>query len=381
MSSSNNASVSRWVRSAVVLAGVGAAVVIPNAQAFAAPAAAPAASVAPKHGSTVAFTSGTGFAMDLNQASTASGTAIKADTVHGGTAQHWTLWDKGAEGWLVETDFRGGMVLDRDATTNRTGLWKAAPGYTNQHWKFQDVGDGSYQLKNVLDGRCLTAGNLGEALKVADCETDSKAQAWKMTEVKAAEQPTSSVAITFDTSKAPDLASWAADQKKILQEWYPKIGQLIAGGQGGYATPNNFTVVLDPSNTGVAWASGTTINVNPSYVRGNRGDTGFLVHEAAHIAQQYRNLPVYFSEGIADWVRGFNYEKSGLTSVRSSDNYNASYRTTAFFLNYVATHYDGDIVRKLSVAAHDGSYTNDDQWWSARTGKTAQQLWNEIPKN
>ena len=52
--------------------------------------------------------------------------------------------------------------------------------------------------------------------------------------------------------------------------------------------------------------------------------------------------------------------------------YDASYRITGNFLNWVTQNYDKEIVLKLNTAARAGKYT--EQLWKDWTGKTIQEL-------
>jgi hypothetical protein len=53
-------------------------------------------------------------------------------------------------------------------------------------------------------------------------------------------------------------------------------------------------------------------------------------------------------------------------------HYDASYRVSANFLNWVAEKYDPEIVTRLNAAMRAGEY--DENLWVKCTGKTVQQL-------
>ena len=114
-----------------------------------------------------------------------------------------------------------------------------------------------------------------------------------------------------------------------------------------------------------------------------------------HIVQRYHRpvatnnatrFPGWLVEGIPDYVRWFVYEPEshGADDVWmkrqnfSKVSYDASYRITANFLNWVTQTYDKDIVVKLNAAARQGTYSDD--LWKTSTGKTASELgaeWRE----
>ncbi|MEU3752376.1 basic secretory protein-like protein [Streptomyces olivoreticuli] len=348
-------------------------------------------SVAPQNGQLFTLRSANGLTVDVSSSRTTAGNRIQGWKPNGSQAQSWVFWAKDNGSWLLETGLTHGthgpgqaMVLDYNFSAGVTHLF-TEHGDANQRWLFEDAGSGWYRIKSVRGNegdRYLTAVGEGVALALRSPSWGDPGQRWELLPVGSRPQPQQpggqGVRITLDAGQAPDLAGWLEAQKPVLETWFPKTVALIIG--DAYAAPAEYRIVLDRSNTGVAYASGGMVSVNPDYVRRNPGDAGFLIHEQVHIIQQNRIVPGHFVEGVADWVRNYHFEKGGLPFVRSSDKYTDAYKTTAYFLDHVATHYDGDIVRKLNVAGHDGSYDGDDQWWRARTGKTAQQLWDEIPK-
>ncbi|MER7850512.1 RICIN domain-containing protein [Kitasatospora sp. NPDC096077] len=127
----------------------------------------------PAHGQVAQLSAANGLVVDLAGSSTSPGTKVQAWGGNGSAAQKWAFWDKGNGNWLIETNFRGGMVIDRDVNSNRTGLWHVADGATNQLWQFVDAGGGYAQIRNTRDGACLTADSAGQALAVQSCDGGS----------------------------------------------------------------------------------------------------------------------------------------------------------------------------------------------------------------
>src|SRR5258706_4853706 len=120
---------------------------------------------------------------------------------------------------------------------------------------------------------------------------------------------------------------------------------------------------------------------------------GAVVHELVHVVQQYgfvrRNnpnatrAPGWLVEGIPDYIRWFLYEpetKGAEITPRniSRARYDASYRVTGNFLNWVIEKYDKQIVVKLNAAARQGNYK--EELWKNSTGKTVQELGEEWKK-
>jgi hypothetical protein len=203
--------------------------------------------------------------------------------------------------------------------------------------------------------------------------------------------------ITFDYKGAPDLGEWVTNKlAPVLAEWYPKIVAYLPS--DGYEAPKKFTVTLKPGR-GVAATGGTRVTANSSWVRKQEGDAvGALVHECVHVVQQYgrgrRNNPNrtqnpgWLTEGIADYYRFYKFEpqthgaeitKKGLARA----HYDAAYRPTANFLNWVSGKYDPDLVPQLNAAMRQGNYSTN--LWIEHTGKPVQQLGDdwlaELKKN
>lgn len=193
---------------------------------------------------------------------------------------------------------------------------------------------------------------------------------------------------TIDATAAPDLAEWSEKElKPVIQEWYPKIVALLPS--EGYEAPKNITLRFRTDMGGVpASAAGAGINLNARWFRGElkREARGAVVHEMVHVVQSYWNrrqnpkaaaTPGWIVEGIADYVRWFLYEPQTKGAEIKQANlagakYDASYRVTGNFLNWVSQQHDNELVRKLNAAAREGRYT--EQLWKDWTGKTVQEL-------
>ena len=201
--------------------------------------------------------------------------------------------------------------------------------------------------------------------------------------------------ITIDSSAAPDLTEWAEKVlAPIAQEWYPRIVKMLPS--EGYEAPTRVTIRFREGMGGTpASAGGGGINCNIDWFRRNlKGEArGSVVHEMVHVVQQYgrarRNNPNaarnpgWLVEGIADYIRWFLYEpetKGAEITQRniSRARYDASYRITGNFLNWVTGKYDKEIVRKLNAAAREGRY--GEELWKEHTSKTVQELGDEWRK-
>ena len=192
-----------------------------------------------------------------------------------------------------------------------------------------------------------------------------------------------------DATQSPDLRDWFGKKAiPAVKEWYPKIVQLI--GVPGFAPPNKMTLRLQegtimPGNRGVpAYASGGNIVVSSDFLRTQeKGEAiGCVIHEIVHIAQtsdwgrggRRERVPSWVTEGVADYIRWFLFEpESGGAVIRNPNQakYDASYRTTANFFDWVVRNHVKDLPRQLT-ATYSTGYNNG--LWRGWTGKSVEEL-------
>jgi hypothetical protein len=197
---------------------------------------------------------------------------------------------------------------------------------------------------------------------------------------------------TLDATIAPDLMDWADNElRPVVQEWYPKLVEMLPS--EGFHAPTNITLVFRDNMGGTpASAGGSRINLNAGWFRRNlKGEArGSVVHEMVHVVQSYgrarrtnpnaTRTPGWLVEGIPDYIRWFLYEPQTKGAEITQRNlararYDASYRVTGNFLNWVTQSYAKDLVQKLNVAAREGKYT--EELWKEITGKSLQALGDE----
>lgn len=204
---------------------------------------------------------------------------------------------------------------------------------------------------------------------------------------------------TIDLTQAQELEEWtAAELKPVIQEWYPKIVTMLPS--DGFEAPKQvrFRYLRDAEMKGIpAYASGTTVSLNAEWFRGQlQGEArGAVVHEMVHIVQKYpgrgrRNRgisvpPGWIVEGIPDYIRWFLYEPETGGAKLSPERlknakHDASYRTSANFIDWVIRNYPGEasLLQRLNAAARKGEYSTET--WQQLTGKTEQELAEEWRK-
>jgi hypothetical protein len=196
----------------------------------------------------------------------------------------------------------------------------------------------------------------------------------------------------INLSDAPDLAPWTEQELiPVIKRWYPRIVALLPC--PGFEAPSEVTIRFRHGMRQTpAAAIRNQISCNIEWFRRNlKGEAvGSVVHELVHVAQQYgrarqsgrttSRTPGWLTEGIADYVRWFWYEPESRGADITKNNfsraqYNASYRITGNFLDWVSRNYDEAIVRKLNAAARQGEYR--EELWKESTGKSVQELGDE----
>lgn len=199
--------------------------------------------------------------------------------------------------------------------------------------------------------------------------------------------------IKIDTTDCPDLTEWAERElMPEIQQWYPQLVAMLPS--EGFIAPTSIKLEFTDSYNGVAATMGTRIVCSPSWFRRQlkREAKGAVIHELVHVVQQYEfwrrgggryRVPTWVTEGIADYIRWRQYEpaeKRGGVGGRSPSNmrYNASYRETASFFNWIIENGHPDFLVKLNAAIRDQTY--DDEFWLKATGESVEDLarkWSE----
>jgi hypothetical protein len=181
------------------------------------------------------------------------------------------------------------------------------------------------------------------------------------------------VEITVNVTDAPEMQEWTNNVARICERAYPMINEELKS--DGFTSARTITIRMKKDYDGVAYASGNSITGSVKFFKDHPDDVGAMVHETAHVVQQYRarNNPGWLVEGVADYVRYFKFEpqKTRQLDVQRA-HYNGSYHTTASFLAYVLDKYDKQAVLKINKVMRDGKYT--EALFEQLTGKTLKEL-------
>ena len=188
--------------------------------------------------------------------------------------------------------------------------------------------------------------------------------------------------VEIDYSTAPECETFAVKSKAIVEEWYPKINEILFGKD--HPLPRAVVNLKFEPMKGVAHATTDGIHISAEWVtKKSPDDYGMVVHELTHIVQNYKLGEGWLTEGIADYVRHAAYERDikptmsldahgrasgysqkepyfqGLES-RGVDltqkGYLQSYTVAASFLFWLEAHKDKEIVRHLNQALSAGRY-------------------------
>lgn len=185
--------------------------------------------------------------------------------------------------------------------------------------------------------------------------------------------------VAVDTSKAPDLADWAAQARHLVEEWYPKMCDMLAS--DGFRPPTKIRLFFRNDLDHPAHTSGVrvkVITISARWIREHPDDYGMVIHELTHVVQSYPRYDAgWLVEGIADYIRYIKFERK--TRAPRIDPATASYRngykTAAYFLRWIEKTYDKELIFKLNRELRTSTYT--DALFERYTGKSLDRLWSE----
>ena len=191
-------------------------------------------------------------------------------------------------------------------------------------------------------------------------------------------QPLPPLKVAIDCTDAPETEEWAEKVAAIAKEQYPVLVALLDS--EGYQPADSITIVIRHMD-GVAHASGRRIVISVNRVSKNPDDVGVVVHELIHILQAYRRggnrTDGWVTEGIADYLRFFVYERNGERTCRVNPDrakYTDSYRITGAFFNWIVLTHDAGFIKRLNAACRNGKYSIE--LFKEYTGMTVDELWD-----
>jgi len=190
-------------------------------------------------------------------------------------------------------------------------------------------------------------------------------------------QPLPPLKVGIDCSDAPQTQEWAEKIAAIAKEQYPLLVAMLDS--EGYKPADSIMIVIRHMD-GVGYASGRQIHISVNRVNSNPEGVGVIVHELIHILQAYRGMKRedgWVTEGIADYLRFFVYERNGEQTCRVNPDrhkYTDSYRITGAFFNWIVLTHDAGFIKKLNAACRYRNYSID--LFREYTGLTVDELWD-----
>ena len=114
----------------------------------------------------------------------------------------------------------------------------------------------------------------------------------------------------MDVNDAPEMKDWAEKVARLCESWYPRlVDELPSDG----FKPTQRDPPGHQQETMRAWPppGGGRITGSVKYYKDHPDDLGSMIHETVHIIQNYRSRrnPGWLVEGLADYIRFFEYEK------------------------------------------------------------------------
>ncbi len=224
--------------------------------------------------------------------------------------------------------------------------------------------------KNVKALRIRSTKNQGAWLAIREIYLNAKAPALSG-------KPTA--AINLDFSDTPDLKDWALRAQKDADAEYASICERLKS--DGFTAPRQIMFIFK-KDKGIAWTVGTTITYAEGWIKANPRDTGTVIHELTHVIQSYHGKnPGWLVEGVADYVRWFNWEpidkRPRINAARAK--YTNGYQDTAAFLVWIEKTHDKEFTAKANKAMRENSFSMD--LFKTATGKDLETLWKEFAES
>lgn len=190
--------------------------------------------------------------------------------------------------------------------------------------------------------------------------------------------PAPVVKVEVDTTEVPDLAKWGDEAKVLIEEWYPRMVNLL--GSEGYVPPARMGLKFKKTDEGVAYTVRDNITVSSHWVEKHPEDTGMVIHEMIHVIQAYpgRSGPGWVTEGIADYLRYAVYEGRPLSWFPNSADpkgFTKGYNMTAGFFLWMENDRAPGIVANLNAHMRKGTYK--ESLFEEAAGKPLLDLWQD----
>ncbi len=191
------------------------------------------------------------------------------------------------------------------------------------------------------------------------------------------------ITVAIDVRGAPEAKPWALRAGKLCEVWYPIISERLSPNHPG--APRKVTLLFKKM-PGVAHtinpADGSRITISADWIKKHPDDFGMVIHELTHVVQGYPPPATararWLVEGIADYVRYFEYEPEKPLKVDRKKTYRDGYAPAALFLDWAERTHDRRLLVKLNTRLRADAYT--DEMFSQSTRRPLPQLWSQYVK-
>lgn len=174
------------------------------------------------------------------------------------------------------------------------------------------------------------------------------------------------------------LSAWAERTRLDLAANYPLIHEQLVS-PSAFHLASIELIFYRKDDGSIAYAEGGRIHINCAYVEQHYDDIGMPIHELVHVVQSYNggDCPGWLTEGIADWIRYFWYEKKTLADYAGQDpgNYDSAYGQTARFLEWLRLNRNRDVVPRLNALLREQQYS--EQAFIELCGASVGELWQD----
>ena len=281
-------------------------------------------------------------------------------------------------GWEYE---RGSFRIDQPAAKSPTWIEKNLDGrqffsQSKQTGDFVELSDSArdYTVRLYAGELQIRGGNTSVPARFADF-TWLYAGHWVTGERRGR------LAVFVDTSDAPETAKWAEAAKQLCEIWHPIIFDRLYPGSRAPARTIKM-IFKGPSMKGLAFteASQSKITISADWITKHPDDFGMVIHELTHVVQNYprskKSNPFWVVEGMADYVRYYDYEPEKPVPADWKKTYRDGYAIASAFLDWIQRKHNARIIEKLNARLAIGEYTDD--LFADYAGAPLEQLWTQF---
>lgn len=307
----------------------------------------------------------------------ANGNKIQLENCNGSDQQKWQ--------WTGDKTVRvQGYCLDTQNSGSSAGtlvqLASCNGSASSQKWRPMADGSLVHTMANLCLGTVGASSALETGVQLSACNAAAADQRWNITQaviMLPTTQPaphaplpggprySATPTITLDYSMAPEFKDWMEQVvKPLVEDWYPVLADYYTYPHHHTQVINNFTIRVDPANTGVAGVDSEKrlMTIGPEYMRTHLNDGGVFIHESMHFLQfnSQRNssgLPGWIIEGWADHAREVVYRDRPLRQPTRDESYLSGYSPASFLLDSIEQSTPGDFIKELAKRGWDNTYT------------------------